>query len=63
MGLPVEVIESCGLAGRGTDRGDEARPAGTTGGPRIPGEPVRGPFCCGRGLTGRVERHVRGTTP
>lgn len=24
---------------------------------------VRGPFCCGRGLTGRVERQVLGTTP
>jgi hypothetical protein len=32
-------------------------------GPRMPGWPTRGPFCCGRGLTGLVERQVRGTTP
>jgi hypothetical protein len=41
--------------------GDWGRPCGEM---RIPGDGgPRGPFCWGRGLTGRVERHVRGTTP
>jgi hypothetical protein len=56
--LAGDIGRFCMLAG------DIGRPCGGTrmpggGGPLAAGEP----FCCGRGLTGRVDRQVLGTTP
>lgn len=70
-GPPCGVMgRPCGVIGRpwgviGRPWGAMLRPCGVIGRPPLglTGGPMRPPPGGGRGLTGRVDRHVRGTTP